>query len=322
MPRPYAGMGGCPVPAGGIPSARSTQITFPKRYLSKAMHHTAALYLLLAAGLACASPERNLAPAAQGPYLAWKGNADLNPTDLKSYSALGWRERIYESDNPCLSYNYLGVEFFGNLRPSEFSGGSRMLVQPTSFFSASLTYRLIDYPRGVVSFAPDERWTESEINERLWKNHSFSFSTFADEFSLKLSLHKDWGAWQWEFPLEWGRYDIRDDTDRYVYIPSYDLLGDSRDDFVRISPMVGYRFDSPFLFGVGLAHTVTWTVSHQIRNQRTGVVYQMWPFSERKEGELLRYWSLSTRFDIWTENEYKRLQPRVEFSLGWDRNLF
>ena len=306
----------------GIPGARSTQITYLKGYLSRAMNHTAALSILIAAGLACASPERNLAPAAQGPYLVWNGNVAVNPTDVGSYSALGWRERIFESSDSCLSFNYLGVEFFGNFHPSELSVGSRMLLQPTSFLSAGLTYRLVNYPRGVVAFSPGESWTESEVNRRLWHENNLSFNTFADEFSLKLSLHKDWGSWQWEFPFEWGRLDIRDDTRDSVYIPDYDLLAASRDDFIRLSPQIGYRFDAPFLFGVGVAHTATWTTAHQIRNQRTGIVYQMWPFSERKSGELLRYWSLSTRFDLWTESEYKHLQPRVEFSLGWDRNLF
>jgi hypothetical protein len=283
------------------------------------MVHRSILFVLASVGLSLASDARNLAPAVQGPYLVWRGDLAVNPMDAGSYSALGWRERIYDDENPWLSYNHLGMELFGDFHPYELSVGSRMIVQPTSFFTAALSYRLVSFPDGVPSFAGGRSWSESQIDEVMWKS-PMNFSTFGDEFSLKLSLHKDWGPWQWSAPLEWARMDIRDDLRDSVYIPSWDLLARSRDDLVRFSPTVGYRFDSPFLFGVGLAHTVAWTVDHDIETQRTGVWYQMWPFSGREAGEM-RYWSLSARVDLWTENQYKRMQPRLELNLGWDRNL-
>ncbi len=270
--------------------------------------------------MAMASDARNLAPAVQGPYLVWKGTLTVNPMNAGSYSALGWRERIYEENSPWLAYNHLGMEIFGDLHPYELAVGSRVVIQPTSFATATLSYRLVNFPNGIASFQGGKRWSEEVIHEKLWNESRLDFNTFADEFSLNVSLHKDWGAWQGRLPLEWARMDIRDDLRDSVYIPSWDLLSRSRDDLVRISPMLGYRFDAPFLFGAGLAHTASWSVDNAITSNRTGVWYQMWPFSGRSRGEM-RYWSLSARLDIWTQNEYKRMQPRLELSLGWDRNL-
>lgn len=290
------------------------------------MIYRTVLLTLAAAGLALASDARNLAPAVQGPYLVWRGDLTVNPMNAGSYSALGWRERIYEHADPWLSFNHLGMELFADFHVYEFSVGSRLVVQPTSFATAALSYRLVNFPNGVASFEGGKRWSEARVHERLWRDNPLDFQTFGDEFSLKLSLHKDWGAWQGSLPLEWARLDVRDELRDSIYIPSWDLLGRSRDDYVRFSPAVGYRFDAPFLFGVGLAHTVAWSADEEITqprvwNQRTGVWYQMWPFSGRSRGEM-RYWSMMARLDLWTRNEYKKLQPRLELSLGWDRNLF
>lgn len=270
--------------------------------------------------MALASDARNLAPAVQGPYLVWKGTLTVNPMNAGSYSALGWRERIYEESTPWLAYNHLGMEIFGDFHPYELALGSRVTIQPTSFATATLSYRLVNFPNGVASFEGGKRWSESLIHEKLWNENRLDFNTFADEFSLTVSLHKDWGAWQGSAPFQWARMDIRDDLRDSVYLPSWDLLSRSRDDLVRLSPMVGYRFDAPFLFGAGVAHTAAWSVDHDITTNRTGVWYQMWPFSGRSGGEM-RYWSFSARVDLWTQNEYKRMQPRLELSLGWDRNL-
>jgi hypothetical protein len=280
----------------------------------------AALCLLLAMAAAHASNERNLAPAVQGPYLVWKGELAVNPMSVGSYSALGWRERVYDSESPWLGYNFLGEEIFGDIHLNEISIGSRFLVHPNSFLSAALSYRLVCFPSGVASFEGKKSWDESDVKDELWHKNSLSFNTFGDEFSLKLSVHKDWGAWQGSIPLEWARLDIRDELRDSIYVPSWDLLSRSRDDFVKIAPMMGYRFDAPFLFGVGIAHTLSWTVDHDIASQRSGVWFHMWPFSARSSGEM-RYWSLFTRLDLWSQNQYKQFQPRLELNLGWDRNL-
>jgi hypothetical protein len=284
------------------------------------MVYRTVLLTLAAAGIAFASDARNLAPAVQGPYLVWLGTLTVNPMDVGSYSALGWRERIYESGNVWLNYNHLGMELFGDLHPYELSVGSRLVVQPTSFLTAALSYRLVNFPNGVASFEGGKRWSESRVHKELWDENRLNFNTFGDEFSLKVSLHKDWGAWQGSLPVEWGRLDIRDELRDSIYIPSVDLIARSRDDHMRVAPTFGYRFDAPFLFGAGVAHTLTWSMDHEIMNQRSGLWYQIWPFSARSKGEM-RYWSMTARLDLWTENEYKQMQPRLELSLGWDRNL-
>ena len=100
-----------------------------------------------------------------------------------------------------------------------------------------------------------------------------------------------------------------------------DILVQSRDDILGAEFFAGYISQTPFLTAAGPAVSLLRSVDHKIDRNRSGVWIQAWPFSNR-QGDVIPYWTVRSRLDIWTEHSSRRWEPRVELTIGWERNLF
>jgi len=263
-----------------------------------------------------APPEGTLVPPVQGAYLGFRSQATANPWDANFSWNLGWREVVYTTESPALAYNFIGMEFLSQTATHEGSLGARMFVQPASFFQTSLGYERIGFPFGLHSFSghPDQS------QDVIWMGgHTLDFA-WADMFSWKWSFHREVGSLQWKIQGTWSRIDIDNSLDS-LYIPNYDMISRSRDDIMSFDATMGYVTEAPFLAAVGPACSYSQSVDHKIEQSRVGVWMQAWPFSSRS-GEIIPYWTLRSRLDLWTNHSSRQWQPRLELTLGWERNLF
>ena len=97
--------------------------------------------------------------------------------------------------------------------------------------------------------------------------------------------------------------------------------GAPRDDIINLVASLGYVTEAPFLAAVGPVYSYTQAVDHEIERGRVGIWMQAWPFSSRS-GEFVPFWTLRSRLDLWTTHTSRRWQPRLELTLGWERNIF
>ncbi|MEN9309754.1 MAG: hypothetical protein RL173_3686 [Fibrobacterota bacterium] len=273
--------------------------------------------ILLALGpVLAAPPEGTLVPPVQGAYLGFRSQVTANPWDANFSWNFGWREVVYSSEAPALAYNFIGMEFMSQSATHEASLGARMFVQPTSFFQTSLGYERVGFPFGIISFQD----RTSQTDDALWTSSHEIDPSWADMFSWKWSFHREVGTVQWRIQGNWSRIDI-DNTLDYLYIPNYDLISRSRDDLLLLDATVGFVTEAPFLAAVGPSYNYAMSVDHGIEQSRAGVWMQAWPFSSRT-GEIIPYWTLKSRLDIWLDHSSRQWQPRLELTLGWERNIF
>lgn len=261
-------------------------------------------------------PAGTLVPPVQGAYIGFRTFATANPWDAGGFMNFGWREVVYAHDNPMLSYNFIGMEFLCKGATHDHSLGARLFVQPTSFFQTSLAYERILFPFGVTSFSGSPTKSEDDI----WKQPLDWNDSWADMFSWKWSIHREVGILQWRLSGNWSRIDIDNSKDS-VYVPGLDIIARSRDDIMSLDANIGYVTEAPFLAAVGPAYSYTQSVDHTIERGRVGVWMQAWPFST-SHGEIVPYWTLRSRLDLWTTHTSRRWQPRLELTLGWERNIF
>lgn len=274
-------------------------------------------FLLAGISLSTAADERSLVPPVRGAYIGWRGEATANPYGGAVNGWFGWREPLFESTSDLLAYNFIGIEFSGATRSHESHVGARLMMQPTSNFQASLDYRRIAFPWGLVAMGDGTR-TES----RIWDDWDWGETKWGDEFTGSVSLQKEVGMVQGRARLEWSRIDIGNvDGDGDVYIPSEDIPVASRDDIVRTDATLGYRVAKPFLSAWGLAYTLTHSVDADCTRDRVGVWLQAWPFSSREPSALMRYWNARARVDFWLDHELRKGEPRIEVTIGWEKNL-
>jgi hypothetical protein len=277
----------------------------------------AILSLLLLAGAARAEvAEGALVPAVQGAYIGIRAQATGNPWNAGMGWDFGWREVMYESSDAALAYNYIGMEFVSQAIVQEQDFGVRVVFQPTSFLHTSLAYHRIAYPFGLVSMAGNPNRSEDAI----WDMPTGVQNRWADEFTWQWSVQKVIGTVQGRVSGHWSRIDIDANTDS-LYLPSQDIVARSRDDIVGFEFQAGRFFQNPFLIEVGPAITTLRSFNDRIDRSRAGLWVQAWPFSNRK-GDFIPFWTLRSRVDFWTEHPSRRGEPRLEVTLGWERNLF
>jgi hypothetical protein len=259
--------------------------------------------------------------------MGWRSDFTANNWGGNLSGSIGWREKLFVCDNPWSNYNFIGAELTSQFRMHESHFGARMMLQPWSFFQTSLAYERTSYPLGLMPLSPDKPQNEDHI----WSQWDWGNPLWGDQFTWMMSLQKEFGSVQGKAKFEWSRIDIDSDSE-FLYLPADDIPVRSRDDILRAETMIGYRIDQPFLSAWGLAHTahisspeafwLGWKPAegHEIIRRRAGIWAQAWPFSARSEGAL-RYWSLRTRLDIWFRHPTRQYEPRVEVSVGWERNM-
>ncbi len=263
-----------------------------------------------------APPEGTLVPPVQGAYFGFRSQATANPWDANVSWNLGWREVVYEAEHPALAYNFIGMEFLSQIAAHQSSIGARMFIQPVSFAQASLSYERIGFPFGVISFAGTPDRSENDI----WmNNHVLDFS-WGDMFTFRWSFQREVGILQGRLQGSWSRIDLDNAFDS-VYLPNLDILSRSRDDLISVDASLGYVTETPFLAAVGPVFSYLQSIDHGIERKRVGVWMQAWPFSARN-GEIKKYWTLRSRLDLWTTHSSRQWQPRLELTLGWERNIF
>lgn len=272
--------------------------------------------LLGAIPVLASPPEGTLVPPVQGAYVGFRSQVTANPWDASFSGNLGWREVIYPADHPALAYNFIGMEFLSQNSTHQLSIGARMFVQPASFFQSSLAYERIGFPFGVISFSGMPNRSENDI----WVDgHDFD-PAWADMFTWKWSIHREVGVLQGRLQGAWSRIDIDNSLDS-VYLPNMDILSRSRDDLISLDASIGYVTETPFLAAVGPVYSYNQSVDHNIRRERMGIWMQAWPFSSRS-GDIVPFWTLRSRLDLWTTHGSRQWQPRLELTLGWERNIF
>lgn len=275
---------------------------------------------LLLTGIATshAADERSLVPPVRGAYLGWRAEATANPYGGAFGGWFGWREPLFESSSDWLAYNFMGIEFSGAARTHETHIGARLMMQPTSNIQASLDYRRIAFPWGIANLGNGS----PKLEDRIWDDWDWGATRWGDEFTGSVALQKEVGRVQGRARLDWSRIDIdKVDGDGAVYIPSEDIPVSSRDDILRTDAYLGYRVANPFLSAWGLAYTLVHSVDADYTRDRVGVWLQAWPFSSRSPNALMRYWSARARLDIWLDHELRKREPRLEVTIGWEKNL-
>ena len=260
--------------------------------------------------------EGTIVPPVQGAYLGARLQATANPWNAGVGADFGWREVMYQAENPALSYNYIGLEFLTQDIPQKLDFGVRVIFQPASFMQASLAYDRIGYPFGLFSTTEEPSRSEDDI----WDVTNGIQSSWADEFTLNISLQKEIGNIQGRIQGRWSRLDIDNKRD-HLYEPSEDIVLGSRDDIVGLDVSAGYISQLPFLSAVGPAATYLRTIDHNIERTRAGMWIQAWPFS-RRQGDVIPFWTVKSRLDLWTEHPSRQWQPRLELTIGWERNIF
>ncbi len=261
-------------------------------------------------------PEGTLVPPVQGAYIGVRASGTANPWDAGGQANFGWREVLFTAEHPMLSYNFVGMEFMSRSATHDLALGARLFVQPVSFLQTSVAYERICYPFGLVSFTGHPDKSEDEIwTEPLEWNDSW-----ADVFSWRWSVHREIGTLQGRISGTWSRIDVDNSLDS-LYIPGFDLVARSRDDIMSLDASIGYVTEAPFLAAVGPVYSYTQSVDHEIERGRVGIWMQAWPFSSRS-GEFVPFWTLRSRLDLWTTHTSRRWQPRLELTLGWERNIF
>lgn len=286
-------------------------------YLSRDMARRQIMSILLGLVPALATPpEGTLVPPVQGAYVGFRWQGTANPYDASFSCNLGWREVLYEAENPALAYNFIGMEFLSNTAAHELSVGARMFVQPTSFLQTGLSYERIGFPFGVLSLAGHPERTEDDV----WTESYHLSPAWPDMFTWKWSVHREVGSFQGKFQGYWSRIDIDKSMDS-IYVPNNDIVCRSRDDIMGLDMSLGYVFETPFLAAVGPVYSYATSVDHDIEQGRGGIWMQAWPFSSRS-GEIIPYWTLRSRVDLWANHSSRQWQPRFELTLGWERNIF
>lgn len=276
--------------------------------------------VLLVAGIAIApraEDERSLVPPVRGAYLGWKAEGTGNPYGAVTSGWFGWREPLFESPSDWLAYNFMGIEFSGAARTHELHVGARLMMQPASNVQLSLDYRRIAFPWGLANIANRSPKTE----DRIWDDWDWGAARWGDEFTGSLSLQKEVGSVQGRVRADWSRLDIDDVDGKAFYIPSEDIPTASRDDIYRLDSYLGYRVARPFLSAWGVAYTIVHSVEADHTRDRAGFWLQAWPFSSREPNALMRYWNARARLDLWLDHELRRREPRVEVTIGWEKNL-
>ena len=260
--------------------------------------------------------EGTIVPPVQGAYLGARIQSTANPWNAGVGANFGWREVMYQAEHPAFSYNYIGMEFITQDIVQKLDFGVRVVFQPASFLQTSLAYDRIGYPFGLVSVSGQSNGSEDDI----WNFSNGLQSSWADEFTLNVSVQKEIGNIQGRIQGRWSRLDIDNKRDS-LYEPSEDIVLRSRDDIVGLEISAGYITQAPFLAAVGPAATYLRTFDHDIERTRAGLWIQAWPFS-RKQGEVIPYWTVKSRLDLWTEHPTRQWQPRLELTIGWERNIF
>jgi hypothetical protein len=228
----------------------------------------------------------------------------------------GWREVMYQTEAPALAYNYIGMEFVSQAVVQELDFGVRVVLQPTSFLQTSLAYERIGYPFGLISLAGDPGRSENDI----WNLSGGLSSDWADEFTWQWSVLKEIGSMQGRISGFWSRIDIDENRDS-LYLPSQDIVVQSRDDIIGFDLFAGYISQAPFLTAIGPAVSTLTSIDHRVERDRAGVWLQAWPFSNR-HGQVIPYWTIRSRVDVWTEHSSRRWEPRLELTIGWESNIF
>lgn len=264
-----------------------------------------------------AEDERSLVPPIRGSYIGWKAEATANPYGGVTQGWFGWREPLFESPSDWLAYNFMGIEFSGAARTHELHVGARLMVQPTSNIQAALDYRRIAFPWGLASLT--NRSPKEE--DRIWDKWEWGAARWGDEFTGSLSLQKEVGRVQGRFRADWSRLDVDELDEKALYIPSEDIPTASRDDIFRGDSYLGYRVAKPFLSAWGVAYTIEHSVEADYTRDRAGIWLQAWPFSSRSPQALMRYWNARARIDFWLRHELRKNEPRLEVSIGWEKNI-
>lgn len=284
------------------------------------IHRPSIAFLLLASGIATApraEDERSLVPAVRGAYLGWEAEGTANPYGAATSGWFGWREPLFESTSDWLAYNFMGIEFSGAARTHELHVGARLMMQPTSNVQVALDYRRVAFPWGLAVL--DNRSPKAE--DRIWDDWDWGTAHWGDEFTGSISLQKEVGSVQGRLRADWSRLDIDDAKGESFYIPSEDIPTAARDDIYRLDSYLGYRVARPFLSAWGVAYTITHSVEAEYTRDRAGVWLQAWPFSSRSPSALMRYWNARARLDLWLRHDLRRNEPRLEVTIGWEKNL-
>lgn len=276
------------------------------------------LFALLTIGVvaASASDERSLVPPIRGSYLGWRSEAVANPYGASLSGWFGWREPLFESSSDLFAYNFMGIEFSGSGRSHESHIGARLMMQPVSIVQVSLDYRRIAYPWGLASLQS----ASPKAEDRIWDDWEWGEARWGDEFTGTASIQKEYGPVQGRLKMDWSRLDIDDARDS-LYIPSEDIPIRGRDDILRGDASLGYLVASPFLSAWGIAYTQTRSIDAGYTRDRAGLWVQAWPFSSRASSAVIRYWSARARFDMWLHHNLRKAEPRLEISIGWEKNL-
>ena len=260
--------------------------------------------------------EGTMVPPVQGAYVGIRTQATANPWNAGVGADFGWREVMYEAQNPAFAYNYIGMEFISQAIVQEADFGVRVVFQPTSFLQSSLAYHRIGYPTGLISLAGNPNRSEDDI----WDLSGGLRANWADQFTWHWAVQKEFGSIQGRLSAFWSRIDI-DDTRDSLYLPSQDIIVQSRDDIFGAELFAGYIVQTPFLTATGPAISLLRSVDHKVDRNRAGMWLQTWPFSNRP-GEVIPFWTIRSRLDFWTEHSSRRWEPRLELTIGWERNIF
>ena len=275
------------------------------------------LSLLLLCGIARAEvAEGALVPAVQGAYVGIRAQATANPWNAGMGGDFGWREVMYESHDPALAYNFIGMEFVSQAIVQEQDFGVRVVLQPTSFLQTSLAYHRIAFPWGLVEMKGNPSRSEDDI----WKLSDGVVNRWADQFTWQWSVQKEIGTIQGRFSGFWSRIDVDENRDS-VYLPSLDIVSQTRDDILGFEFFAGHISQDPFLVAIGPAVSYLRSLNDQIERSRLGLWVQAWPFSKH-QGEVIPFLTLRSRLDLWTDHPSRKWEPRVEVTLGWERNIF
>lgn len=275
------------------------------------------LSILLTTSLAMAGVSAGtLAPPVQGAYLGFRTKASANPWNASLAADLGWREVLYEAENPAFSYNFIGMEFVSQALIQELDVGARVVLQPTGFLQTSLAYHRISFPNGLVSMGNGTGASENEI----WNLSRGLDAEWADQFTWLGALQKEFGSLQFRVETRWSRINIDDKRDS-LYLPAEDLVVESRDDIMGLDVAVGYIFTAPILGAVGPCYSDILSYEHEVDRQRAGLWFQAWPFSA-DNGEIKPYWTLRSKVELWGRHGTRKWEPRFELTLGWERNIF
>lgn len=282
-------------------------------------NHTTTLAFVLGLTLTASAADdtRSLVPPVGGSYLGWRTAASANPYGAGVQGWIGWREPLFGSPSDWFAYNFIGIEFSTSVRSHETHMGARLMMQPLSLVQASLDYRRVAFPWGLESLAGSR---SPKAEDRIWDNWDWGEMRWGDEFTGSIGIQKEFGPVQGRFRLDWSRLDIDDSRDS-LYIPSEDIPCSNREDILRGDASLGYLVARPFLSAWGLAYTRTSTAQSNYERDRFGIYVKAWPFSSRSPGANLRYWHARARLDLWHNHNLRASEPRLEVSIGWEKNL-